>query len=784
MFYLLASGGAGINDPPLNHPYNVEGIGPDEAGQIAFQTMFAQLSPTSTYPEARDAWIAAAEDLYGENSKEARAVTLAWYAVGIGDIADLWHSPSDGDKNVAPWPAALEWEDQPAEVEWQVQASTSPNFDRDLLTKQTSVGTRPPNGSFFSTVNVNLKPNTNYYWRVRAKLNPSSSGNSGSDSKINTQSSQGGSPTLQTGWGDWSLVRYFKTDARASALKSPVETGTKIYPWGGDEFKWTGVDGGKEYWLQTSENKDLGIASSLGPGHATQGSSMQNVQPNNPLQSILLDGVFVDPNDPDHTEGSNRIKDALPFALKVNHTYYWGVLPYGPENIQGDWSNHQQGQIFQTSTPGTKLTFPANAAKVSPWGIKLQWEETPGAVGYILKVSKHLNFSDTVYTGPDPTGTSHVIDLPLATEGEAGASQNSQVGVTGGPVGPAIRRDYYWSVTPKGPAPYNEKGQASQIWGFDIDREATKPVLISPPNGGHVPYKQPSLPFIWEPVDHAVEYLFTLYSRNSNGSRGATLDSKSVPPSSQDFEHRMELKLENEGVTDQAGYCWQVQAIGPENLQGPPSDTFCYGLAPDKPLLTSPPDGASGVEYSHTTFTWNSEWAPGGYMISITAPGSSGSWVNVSGKSYMRDLKPSTTYYWTVDAKGLNGELTNSAQWSFSTKAAPCNPPEAPQIVDPPGDPSGQVIDSYSQFHAQYPYQFRWSSVPDAIQYEFTIYWVDYNYPSHRTVEYHSYYTGTVSDTVSINCGAENLYLWTVRAKSACGAWSAVSWSYYFGCRY
>src|SRR4029077_13369826 len=41
MFYLLAAGGAGINDPPLNHPYNVEGIGPSESGRIAFQTMLA-----------------------------------------------------------------------------------------------------------------------------------------------------------------------------------------------------------------------------------------------------------------------------------------------------------------------------------------------------------------------------------------------------------------------------------------------------------------------------------------------------------------------------------------------------------------------------------------------------------------------------------------------------------------------------------------------------------------------------------------------------------------------
>jgi len=170
MFYLLAAGGAGTNDPPLNHPYNVEGIGPFEAAQIAFQTMRVRLSPTSTYPEARDGWIDAAKDLYGANSREVRAVTLAWYAVGIGDVTDVSHNPVDGDQKVPPWPATLEWEDQPDEVEWEVQASTSPSFDQDLQEKQTPVATRPPNGSAYSSVNFNLKPDTNYYWRVHAKL--------------------------------------------------------------------------------------------------------------------------------------------------------------------------------------------------------------------------------------------------------------------------------------------------------------------------------------------------------------------------------------------------------------------------------------------------------------------------------------------------------------------------------------------------------------------------------------------------------------------------------------
>jgi Zn-dependent metalloprotease len=779
MFYLLATGGSGVNDPPLNHPYNVEGVGPSKAWRIAFQTMWTQLTATSTYPEARDGWIAAAEDLYGKNSDEVRAVTLAWYAVGIGDISDVSHKPADGDQNVPPWPVTLEWEDQPDEVEWDVQASTSPNFNSDLHTKQTSVATISPT-SRSSSVNFDLKPDMNYYWRVRAKRNPSSSGKSGTGSKITTGPSQGG-PGVQTDWGDWSLVRYFKTAARASTLKSPVGTGTKVYPWGDNEFKWTGVDGGKEYWLQTSEDKNLGIGSNLGPGQVTQGSTIQNVQPNNPLQSISLSGLYVDPNDPENREGANRIKHTLPFALKVNHTYYWGVLPYGPENIQGNWSNHQKGQIFETSNPPTKLISPQNFAKISPWGINLQWEETLGAVGYILKLSEHPDFSDNLYTGPDPTGTSVVISLPLDTEEGVGVSQGPQIGGSGGPA--FVRRDYYWSVTPKGPPPWNEKGLASETWGFNIDRLATKPVLVRPPNGSHVPYKQ-ALRFLWEPVDHATGYFFTLYNRNADGSRGAALlPNWSVPPQEDDhgYAYVDNAYLRDQGVTDKNGYCWQVQAIGPDDLQGnfnqgPPSDTFCYSLAPDKPILTNPVDGASGVEYNPTTFTWNSEWAPGGYQISVGFEGSSTGWVNVSGKSYTFNLKSNTNYSWVVDALGSAVERTSSGFSHFSTK---CNVLPAPSPIYPP--PNDWVpLDPSACGAGLCHVSLQWSAVPGATQYELTVELVPNSdsgdYTTKQSVVPPQYTNGTTWGPFSINM--YKMYSWEVRAKNSCG-WGPVFSAYF-----
>jgi Zn-dependent metalloprotease len=64
----------------------VQGIGAAnrERMEKVFYRAFAQLMPSNaTYAVARRATIQAAQDLYGANSAEERAVTQAWTAVGV-----------------------------------------------------------------------------------------------------------------------------------------------------------------------------------------------------------------------------------------------------------------------------------------------------------------------------------------------------------------------------------------------------------------------------------------------------------------------------------------------------------------------------------------------------------------------------------------------------------------------------------------------------------------------------------------------------------------------------
>lgn len=76
-FHLLAEGGSGTND---GFPYDLTGIGIENAGQIAMQANLSYHTATDDYLDARQAWIDAATDL-GHSTDAVREV---FDAVGVG----------------------------------------------------------------------------------------------------------------------------------------------------------------------------------------------------------------------------------------------------------------------------------------------------------------------------------------------------------------------------------------------------------------------------------------------------------------------------------------------------------------------------------------------------------------------------------------------------------------------------------------------------------------------------------------------------------------------------
>lgn len=81
-FYLLSSGGTGIND--INQSYAVNALGLNTAARIAFRALTVYFTPTTNYAMARVLTIKAASDLYGTCSNEVIQTMNAWHAVGVG----------------------------------------------------------------------------------------------------------------------------------------------------------------------------------------------------------------------------------------------------------------------------------------------------------------------------------------------------------------------------------------------------------------------------------------------------------------------------------------------------------------------------------------------------------------------------------------------------------------------------------------------------------------------------------------------------------------------------
>ncbi|MFN3939618.1 MAG: M4 family metallopeptidase, partial [Chitinophagales bacterium] len=81
MFYLLSEGGSGVNDHGVE--YLVEGIGYNQAKEIAWGAMMNYLNASDGYITARNAWILSAIDLYGSCSQQVISVGQAWQAVGV-----------------------------------------------------------------------------------------------------------------------------------------------------------------------------------------------------------------------------------------------------------------------------------------------------------------------------------------------------------------------------------------------------------------------------------------------------------------------------------------------------------------------------------------------------------------------------------------------------------------------------------------------------------------------------------------------------------------------------
>lgn len=107
-FYILAEGDSGKNDN--DHRYNLEGIGIDKAGKIAYRALTTYLTSSDQYMDARNAFVKSAKDLYGSCSREVREVIAAFVAVGVGTIPAYftWEDMTKRPNELAPFYGSIQ----------------------------------------------------------------------------------------------------------------------------------------------------------------------------------------------------------------------------------------------------------------------------------------------------------------------------------------------------------------------------------------------------------------------------------------------------------------------------------------------------------------------------------------------------------------------------------------------------------------------------------------------------------------------------------------------------
>jgi bacillolysin len=81
MYYLLVSGGSGVND--FGTAFSMVGVGIVAARAIGYRALTVYLTSNASFADARRAWVLAAVDLYGECSFQAIETGKAWNAVGL-----------------------------------------------------------------------------------------------------------------------------------------------------------------------------------------------------------------------------------------------------------------------------------------------------------------------------------------------------------------------------------------------------------------------------------------------------------------------------------------------------------------------------------------------------------------------------------------------------------------------------------------------------------------------------------------------------------------------------
>jgi hypothetical protein len=315
------------------------------------------------------------------------------------------------------------------------------------------------------------------------------------------------------------------------------------------------------------------------------------------------------------------------------------------------------GLFAQTVPSVPVLDKPYSGSSDIPLNIILYWHTENNADYYNIEVSQYSDFSVITFSQNNITDTLIQVSPNL----------NSYT-------------TYYWRVEA-----HNTSGGSgwSDVWNFYTGNGylPDTPVLSSPANSTtDVPIG--NVVFTWNYANYADSYTLQVSTNPSftepilfNAS-GITEYTQSVTINSQYTNHYWRVSAQNSYGSSKWSDSWYFA-------------TGSSSTAPDIPVLNSPENGSYNISVENIILEWNAASGAENYDLQVATNSSFSAplaidYTYINGTlQTISSLEPNTTYYWHVESRNSNGQVSGWSNFWYFTTGNDTRPPTTPRLIGP-----------------------------------------------------------------------------------------------------
>ncbi len=413
-------------------------------------------------------------------------------------------------------------------------------------------------------------------------------------------------------------------------------------------------------------------------------------------------------------------------GLLYGTTYYWRAAPRNAVDTAG-WSPVWSFTTAYELTDAPVLISPADESiDISYTAANLDWNASTGAVTYQYQYSADPTFETGVHSYNTSMISGTFTDLYPHTT-------------------------YYWRV--RG-ANANGYSPWSEVWEFTTESaDLVPPVLVSPTDNA-INVDPDNIIIDWNSVFGASGYIYEITDDENFVSGVVT-------------QMVTETYKEVLGLAYGTEYFWRVKSTDGA-VESDWSEVWSFTteyLWLNTPVLVSPADNTTDLDFNSVTINWNSVAGASSYIYEYSTDETFVSDVTsdiITAILFeILSLDPNTEYFWRIKATDGMLESAWSEVWSFTTIIDNL---DAPLLLSPTNNSSELDIDLVT---------LDWESVTNATDYT-------YEYSTDETFA-SNVQTATVSNTQIdiLSLAPETQYFWRVKASYSTveSVWSEV-WNF------